>query len=162
MSELPKDLARIVESGSMPSNLEVITDGEPQDPNTINPALYGWIMQAAQLGQLVRIRKALEDKFAKETSLGGEDGTRRLPATSVVQELNLISNWPYRPWISLFVTNDGPNTLFIAINYAHQWKEIRVTESRTISHVNADERIHKVFYRCDDGETASARIDGQY
>lgn len=102
-----------------------------------------------------------QEKKAKE-SLGGEDGTRSLSATSQVQELNLISEWPYSPWISLFITNDGPNTLFIAINHPHQWKEIRMTESRTITHENADERISKVYYKCNADETALARIDGQY
>jgi len=122
----------------------------------IRPDVLQSITQLAQLGQLVKIRKSLE----KEEYQGKID-TRVIEATDALGFLDLVNNYPNTPWINVFLINDGPDKVYLRINKSEEIK-MGVGETRTIDHTHAEQRIEQVYYKCDEGETASVRVEGHY
>lgn len=120
-------------------------------------AVIGLVGQMAQLAQLARIRKSLE----KEEFEGIVDH-RDLAATDQLQWIDLIDRWPNTPWVSAFIINDGPNDVLLAINNAYNWIPIKPRETRLVKHGKADRRIETIYYRCDPGNTALVRVDGEF
>lgn len=150
--ELPKDLEVQVD----PSKVNVTEDGK----KVMRPDVLQTLTSFAQLAQLNRIRKQVE----KERFEGRTD-SRTLEVTDELQVLNLIYDDPYVPWINAFIINDGPDTVYTAINNIDKpncWHEIRVDETRVLDQSGADERIGLLFYRCNAGETASVRVEAHY
>jgi len=120
-------------------------------------AVTGLVTQFAQLAQLAKIRKSLE----KEEFEGKVD-TVTLSVTSEQACLNLLGRWHYTALITAFFVNDGPDTAHIAINEPYAWLEIKINETRTVDRTKADRRIERIYHKCDAGETASVRIEGEY
>lgn len=102
------------------------------------------------------------EKSQKKEEFEGETDSRELDATDEVQVIDLVDEWPYAPLITAFIINKGPNTIKIGINKAYDWLEIGSDQTRTLSHAKADTRIGRIYYVCDEGETASATVEGQY
>lgn len=132
---------------------KVIEEGK----EVIRPDIIQAVTQLAQLGQLVKIRRSLQKR-----EFQGKVDTRTLEVTDEIKHIGLINNYPNHPWISAFFINDGPDTVYIGINNPYEWVEIEKDETRTIDYTHADERIRKVYYKCDPGETASVRVEGHY
>ena len=102
------------------------------------------------------------EKSQKKEEFEGEIDSRTLDATDEVQVIDLVDEWPYAPWITAVIINKGPNTIKIGINKAYDWLEIGADQTRTLNHAKADSRIERIYYICDEGETASATVEGQY
>lgn len=85
-----------------------------------------------------------------------------LSATNIQACLDVLDRWHYSPLVTAFITNDGPNSVLIAINNPYPWMTIKNSETRTIDHTKARERIKRVYYKCAVGETASFRVEGEY
>lgn len=120
-------------------------------------AVTGVVTQLAQLAQLAKIRKSLEKEEFK-----GKVDTITLSATDEQACLNLLGRWHYTALISAYFVNDGPDTAYIAINEPYAWLKIKINETRTVNHSKADKRIERIYHKCDPGETASVRIEGEY
>ncbi|GAH73931.1 unnamed protein product, partial [marine sediment metagenome] len=120
-------------------------------------AVTGLVTQLAQVAQLARIRKALEREQFK-----GRVDTPTLSVTSKQSCLNLLDRWHYSALITAYFVNDGPDTAYIAINEPYAWLKIKINETRTVDHTKADKRIERIYHKCDAGETASVRIEGEY
>lgn len=120
-------------------------------------SVTGLVTQLASLAQLARIRKALERE-----QFEGKVDTITLSATDEMACLNLLDRWHYTALISAYFANDGLNTAYIAINEPYAWLKIKINETRTVDHTKADRRIERIYYKCDPGETASIRIEGEY
>jgi len=134
--------------------IKVIEDGK----EVVRPDVIQTVVQLGTLGQLARIRRSLERDHFK-----GKIDTRELPVTDKFQFIDLVEDWPNTPWVSFFIINHGPNTAKIQINGLHEtWIKIRKNETRTINHSKADERIKRIAYQCDLGETALLEIEGAY
>lgn len=135
-----------------------VVQPQPQRAEIIDIEVRQLLTQLASLSQLTQITK----KLAKEEFQGQLD-PRTLDTTDRLKWLDLLEEWPHKAWISGYFINDGPNTAEIAIN---RWPEkrhlIKINETLTINQEHADERIEKLFYKCDTGETASVRAVGQY
>lgn len=144
-SELGKQLA-------VPQ-IKVVEDGK----EVIRPDVIQAITQLAQLGQLTKIRKSLE----KEEFEGVED-QRWLNATDQLQWIGLIDRYPNTPWISAFFTNYGPDLVRIAINETYDEFELLINETVTIDRSHADERIRRIYYVCNLGDTALVKVIGEY
>lgn len=123
----------------------------------IRPDILQAVTQLASLAQLARIRKSLE----KEEFEGKVD-TITLSVTPKQSCLNLLDRWHYTALISAYFVNDGPDTAYIAINEPYAWLKIKENETRTVDHTKADKRIERIYHKCDPGETASVRIEGEY
>ena len=115
------------------------------------------VIQLAQLGQLARIRKSLE-----KAEFEGVVDPRTLSVTDRLQQLELLYDWPFTPWISAYFINHGLNTARIAINYRGDEFELMPNETITIDHAHADERIRRIYYICNPGETTSVTVKGHY
>lgn len=117
----------------------------------------GLVMQLAQLAQLARIRKSLERE-----QFEGKVDTITLSATDEQACFNLLDRWHYTPLVTAFILNDGDDTVQIAINEPYAWIEIKLNETRTIDHTKADRKIQRIYYKCQAGETAAVRVEGEY
>jgi len=70
---------------------------------------------------------------------------------------------PHKPWLTAYFINDGPDSVKIGINHPElERQEIKLNETLTINQEHAKERIRRLFYKCDAGESASVRVVGQY
>jgi len=93
--------------------------------------------------------------------LGLED-SRELVATDQLQWLDLLNNSPYTPWITASFFNDGPDSVFIAINLPSGFTELKSGESKSVNFSMADRRIEVIYFVCNAGESASVRAVGKY
>ncbi len=145
---------------AMPS-IEVTESGHSVDSPRIDPSVMNFIMLASIAHQAIKIRREMEQHNRKEAFEGKLD-PRTLDATDKSQCLEVLNGWPYTPWVSAFFINrEGPNAVYIRINKSDEIK-IEVGETRTIDHTHAEERIEQIYYRCDEGETASVTVEGLY
>ncbi|MBA7558623.1 hypothetical protein ES708_00227 [subsurface metagenome] len=92
----------------------------------------------------------------------GLTNTLVLNATPTTQWVNLINDPPYSPLITASFYNDGPNSVFIAINNPDEFLELNEGDSRVVSMSGGERRIEFIFYKCNPGERASVRVDGKY
>ena len=100
--------------------------------------------------------------YAAQAYHGVED-TRTLNATSTLQWINLIHDYPFRTWISAYFINDGPNPVVIGLNYPDKGFTMNPRETITVNRTGAlDEKIFTVYYKCSPGQTASIRVTGTY
>jgi len=132
--------------------------GKPGVEKKIDPMMLQIIaLDDIQVG-LMEVNQHL-----KKAEFKGVADPRTIPITDELQEINLVRNWPFTPWITAFFINDGPDIARIGINQPHRDKffELGVDETRTIDHAHADERIHHIYCVCDAGDTASVRMEGQ-
>lgn len=95
-------------------------------------------------------------------SYTGLTDSRVLAVRPNLQWLNLVSDPPYTPWITATLHNDGPHSVFIAINNPSEFVELSMGDEYPVDMSGADRRIEFVFYRCNLGETASVRAVGKY
>ena len=154
------------ESGKALARPTIVTPKiiDEEGKEVVRPDAIQTVVQLAQLGQLTKIRKALEKtgESLEKLEFQGELDPRTLDATDKLQFITFIHEFPYVPWIGAFFVNDGPNAARLAINHPYDQFELGVKETRTISRAHADERIRTIFYVCDPGETATIRVDGEY
>jgi hypothetical protein len=150
----------VANTGLGTPNVEFVEDGQRVSSPRMDPSVMNFIMLASIASQQIRIRRGIEEHNRKE-SFEGKLDPRTLEATSERQCLSLMERWPFTPWVSAFFINDGPNEVYIRINRSELVK-VKVGETRTINHIHAEERIEQVYYHCDEGETASLRIEAYY
>jgi len=163
MSDIKEQISELVESGALPTKIEMpaeVVDGIGQgvaNPNILELGDLPFIMQLAQLGQTVRLRKLAEES-ARRRFFTGELETLTLAATEAKQ-----GSRPLQNLVSAFIINRGPNAVYIAINSGlNKTLHILAGESRTLSYADADKRIEKIYYWCDAGNTASVSVEGHY
>ncbi|GAJ20527.1 unnamed protein product [marine sediment metagenome] len=87
---------------------------------------------------------------------------RVLNATPTIQWLNLINDPPYHPWITAYFFNDGPHSVFIAINNPNELTQLANGEDKTVDMTGATRRIELIFFKTNRGERASVRAIGKY
>ena len=115
------------------------------------------VVQYAQLAQLVRIRRSMEREHFQ-----GKLAIRDIQSTDQPQVIDYLLGDPLAPVIGVFVINYGPDTLKVAVNEPYEFVVVRANETRTINHTKADERINRLYYQCEPGETAAAVVEGSY
>lgn len=98
----------------------------------------------------------------KAQSFEGQEDPRYPIATNQLQWINLIYDYPFKPWVSAFIVNDGPSSVEIGINYPDDRFLMYPGETRTITRTGAEERISILFYICSPGLRANLRITGVY
>jgi hypothetical protein len=157
MNDIKKQISELVKSGDLPTKIEMPAQVVDGNPNILELGDLPFILQLAQLGQTVKMRK-LAEEAARRRFFQGELETLTLTATDITRE-----TIPLPSLVSAFVINRGPNAVYIAINSGlNKPLYILSGETRTIDHKDAEKRIEKIFYWCDVGETASVRVEGYY
>lgn len=116
---------------------------------------------SGRLEDLTDIMDSLRDLIAREKFQGRVD-VITLAATSTAACLDVLDRWHKSPLATAYLTNDGPNSVLIGINNPFPWMTIKSSETRTIDHTKAREKIERIFYKCASGETASVRVEGEY
>jgi len=149
LPELPQVLKRVTHPTIIEDGKEVgpLPTGEMQE-----------IIQLAQLGQMVRIRKALE----REQTQGFYD-RRDLGCMDEIQFIDLISGQPGFPWATAYFYNYGDGNAYIGINQVEPNPHVlEKGEGYKADSTKSNERISKIFYWCDPGNTALVRVVGNY
>lgn len=113
------------------------------------------------LGPLTQTAKAQTQALAAQSFSGNED-PRSLNVTNRLNWINLIYSYPFQPWISAYVINDGPSAVEVGINYPDDRFTILPGETITITRSGAEERIKIVFFVCTVGLRSTLRVTGVY
>lgn len=135
----------------------VIYDRGKEVEKRLNPML----LQIIMLDDIQVALSKLNQHFKKE-EFEGYEFFRTLPVTDQIQSITLIGDWPFAPLISAYFFNKGEQKAYIQVNYPGEWFELEKGESAQISHAGANRRIEIIYYKCDDGETASVSVLGKY
>jgi hypothetical protein len=136
-----------------PFNVKVIENGrEVMRPDVVNA-----VVNLGMLGQLSRIRKALERE-----NFQGKPDYLELSATDEDQYVDLLERGPNTPWAKATILNRGPDTAYFSINKARPFTPLYVGEPYIIDFIKADQRIEYIEYHCDSGETATLDARGKY
>lgn len=92
----------------------------------------------------------------------GQEDPRTIHATNVLSWINLLYDYPFTPWISAYLINDGPGTVEIGINYPDDRFTMNPGETITVTRSGAEERIKAIYFICRPGLHADLRITGVY
>lgn len=135
------------------------------------------VAEMAQVAQLARIRKAIEQGQANQVKELGSirRSLKRQEFQGITEELTLsctsqvswvgidIGNVRLQaPWITVSFVNDGPNDAFISVNRQSYPFTIKIHDVYPIDFSRADQRLEEIYYYCAAGETASVRAVGKY
>jgi hypothetical protein len=123
----------------------------------VRPDVLAAITQMAQLGQMVRMRKALERK-----QIQGRTFQLIFDATSQVQSYDILNTAPYIPWASMALANLGPDPVWISINNLHDYFKMLRFAELPVDYTEADRRIELLAYKCDAGQSASIQVIPTY
>jgi hypothetical protein len=157
LSDINEQISELVKSGELPTKIEMPAQEGDGNPNVLGLGRLPFYIQLGQLGQLVRMKRILEE-LARRRFFKGELDTLTLTATNITRE-----TMPLPSLVSAFIINRGPNAVYISINSGlNKPLYILSGETRTIDHKDAEKRIEKIFYWCDPGNTASLRVEGYY
>jgi hypothetical protein len=137
----------------------------------VRPDALQAVVQLAQLGQLTKIKKALEktrESLEKE-EFEGKQYSITLNASDRPKVYDLIRRPPHIAWATASFFNDGDPadptaeiSVYIAINDWIGALTLKKGETHTADFAKADRRIEEVYYWCNQGETASVRVVGKY
>ena len=79
--------------------------------------------------RLLRPTDTAFTQYIQSQSYAGVTDPRTCDATYVSQCLDLVNNEPYTPWVSADFINDGPDSVWVAINGPDAAFEIKIGES---------------------------------
>jgi len=138
-----KEIQKLLGDG----NLEVVEDGKQVANPRIDPAPMDFLMQVAQLGQLVKIRKYYDDRRPN----------------GLIQRFNpLVTDQPTEIKVdyaaqSFSLHNDGPDPVTVWVNTKLR-PEATVNNGETMN-VKYETHVIKHFYlQCAPTQTAAVRI----
>jgi hypothetical protein len=123
------------------------------------------VLMVAMMAVMVSFMTTVVSPMAQQlqaASYVGLTNTFVLRATPTIQWINLVNDPPYTPLITATFYNDGPNSVFIAINNPDELLELNKDDSRIVSMSGGERRMEFIFYRCNPGERATVRVDGKY
>jgi len=99
--------------------------------------------------------------LAAQSFTGNED-PRVVNVTSNLSWINLVYDYPFQPWISAYIINDGPSPVEVGINYPDDRFLMNSGETITITRSGAEERISIMFFVCSIGLRSTVRVTGAY
>ncbi len=105
---------------------------------------------------------SLTTQYIQSQMYQGVTDPRECDVTSEGYILDLVGVGHFAEWVSAEFINDGPDSVWIAINYPDEKFEIKADEGASINRIGALERIKVIYFYCDTGETAKVRIIGEY
>lgn len=92
----------------------------------------------------------------------GDTDPRHVHVTNNLSWLNFVHEYPYQPWVSAYIINDGPSTVTVGVNYPDDRHEMNVGETLTITRETAQDRIRILFFRASVGLQSDLRVTGEY
>ena len=123
------------------------------------PSIMTGLLTIALIAAVVEILPVVQnaDSYYTSQQFQGVNDPRTLNARHDLQWLSLSPQW-----VNAFIINRGPNEVLIGLNQSEEFFTIYPNETRTISRIGAEERIHTIFYHCSIGEIALVTITGTY
>jgi hypothetical protein len=89
-------------------------------------------------------------------------GLNASPIEFGIGRYDFLENSPHTALGGVFLINDGPDSVFIAINDPNSVVEIAPSETRTIRMQDSGVWITSVYYYTRSGESAYVRLNGAY
>lgn len=117
------------------------------------------------IGLLIAVMSGLAapmTTWAQAQTYSGRICSRTHTATETLSWQDFIHEWPTSPLVSVFIINEGPHAVEMAINDPNSRLVMGANETRTIVRLGAVERIAIIFFKCSPGEWAHLRIEGEY
>ncbi len=93
--------------------------------------------------------------------IGNED-PRNVHVTNILSWINLVYDYPFTPWISAYIINDGPGVVEIGINHPDDRFTMNPRETITVTRSGAEERIKAMYFICRPGLATDLRVTGVY
>jgi len=125
---------------------------------------FGIVLMAVIMVDVISkaLTPSLSSQYIQSRMYQGRTDPRVVDVTDELQILSPITNPHYTAWVSAEFINDGPDPVYIAINYADETFEVKRGETAAISRIGALERISNIYFICDTGKTASVRVIGEF
>lgn len=148
----------------MSRELTAYSDGSMDAILSSMIAMFGVVLVASLLANVVTgvTSSSALGRYVQTQSYVGVSDPRDVDATDVLSFIDLVGGHPYVPWVSTNFVNDGPDSVWIAINYPTALYELKNGESASVYRIGAQERIAVIFFVCSNGEEASVRVIGEY
>ncbi len=115
------------------------------------PAITSTAATSAQTAQTIQAQSYI-----------GRTDPRELRATGKLQWIDLIHDHPWFPWSWATFDNAGPDEVHIGINAPTENFDILPGGSMSVDRKGALEKMNVIFFHCDQGETATVTVRGEY
>jgi len=112
--------------------------------------------------QQIQTQGAAQAQAIQAQSFVGNEDPRNIHATNLLSWINLLYDYPFQPWISAFIINDGPSAVEVGINFPDDRFTMNSGETITVNRAGAADRINIIYFICTPGLTADLRITGVY
>lgn len=120
------------------------------------------LVQFTLLDDMARSLRNIRESQEREDFQGLID-EKTLSCTSAVAITRLLQEHPYTAYHKASFYNQGPDTAFISINNAKDWKEVGKSDTWEVDLSKADRRIEAIFYKCAAaGQTAAVIATGKW
>ena len=142
----------------------VLTTRNETDTVSAMMKFFMVIMVAVVMADMIArfASSSLSNQYIASQMYQGISDPRVVEATDEPTFIDLVGGHPYTPWVSANFINDGPNSVWMAINHPNAIYELRTDESATVYRIGAQERIETIFFYCSTDEEASIRVIGEY
>ena len=129
--------------------IKIVDEGK----QVVRPDILQFLMQAAQVSQLVKLRKLEESKIPT--------GTKSLPnALTISTTITRVKLSP--PWISFSLVNDGPDRIKCEVNKEENILDATYINKNASYNLNMEYPvIHTIYLQAEPEGTASVRIKGK-
>lgn len=117
----------------------------------LNPEIVNLALLDEIAGRLLEMKKFMEE----ERAFGAVEAIEKFTITSQKNHLPRL-----KPWMSVTLINDGPDSVFVIVNTEKSFDEHEVLDGETYTIDMHRPRIADLLLWCHDGETASVRIVG--
>jgi len=119
------------------------------------------VVMVSVLTQITPLAQA-QTQALQAQAYGGNEDPRDIHATNLLSWINLVYAYPFQPWISAYIINDGPSAVEIGINYPDDRFTMNPKETITVTRTGAQERIKIIYFICRPGLVADLRVTGVY
>ncbi len=102
------------------------------------------------------------DQYIASQMYQGVTDPRVLDVTSEVSIIDLLGAGHRTAWVSASFVNDGPNSVFVAINIPTELFEVKSGETASVNRIGALTRIETIYLHCAAGHAAAVRVTGEY
>jgi hypothetical protein len=119
------------------------------------------LLQIVLMDDMSRNLRHIRESQDRENFQGLID-EKTLNCTSTVAWVDLKRVHPYTPWHKATFYNSGPDTAWISINNAKEWKELGKNDTWEVDLSKADRRMEVIYYKSATGETAAVTATGKW
>lgn len=117
----------------------------------LNPEILSAALLDEIAGRLLEMKKFMEE----ERAFGAVEPIEKFTITSQKNRITRL-----KPWMSMTLINDGPDSVFVIVNTEKSFDEHEVLDGETYTIDMHRPRIADLLLWCNHSETASVRVVG--